>query len=152
MAILASLRKANINDIAQIVKIENSSFVSDAFTKKQFRYLILSENSFFQVAVVDQMIVGYMILLKRKNSKTLRIYSIAIDLKFRNLNIGSILLEKAIDIAGSLQCSHLRLEVNENNAAAVQFYVKHLFTFCGSIDNYYNDGGKALKMEKKIVH
>jgi len=146
-----TIRKASIQDIHQILNIENLSFQDDAFSKNQFLYLLKSKNSFFYVACINNNVKGYIILMQRKNSKSLRIYSIAVDKESRGLNMGSTMIELAVQTANSNNFVRIHLEVNENNSAAVALYQKHQFSVFGSFENYYKDGSKALRMKKIII-
>jgi [ribosomal protein S18]-alanine N-acetyltransferase len=144
------LREAAPQDIPAICSIENESFSTEAFSKKQFFNLLKSKNSFFIVAVIGENISGYMILMQRSRSFSLRIYSIAVHNSARNLHIGSRLIKYAEHIAHVNDKLKITLEVSVNNTSAFGFYLKNGFTLTGLIPEYYKDKSDAWKMEKKI--
>ncbi len=145
-----SIRKVAHQDLPDILRIENESFNSEAFSKQQFIRHLKNPNSFFLAAVLKSKIAGYIILLKRSGSKNLRIYSIAVSKESRNRHIGTLLLNISEKIAEAENKTAITLEVSINNPGAIAFYNKHGFTISGRISVYYLDGSDALKMIKYI--
>ena len=78
------------------------------------------------------------------------IMNIAVRIDKRNLKIGSLLLEKLIDIAKNSNCSSINLEVNENNLPAINLYEKYNFERIGFRKKYYNNTDDAILMKKNI--
>ncbi len=94
--------------------------------------------------------MGYCVLLQRKNSKKSRIYSIAVSPLARNHGIAATLLSHAEQEAKLAGCTHLTLEVCEQNHAALTLYNKAGFTAYGKKANYYQDGCNAILFYKDI--
>ena len=69
----------------------------------------------------------------------------------RKNNIGSILLEKLIEIAKEKNKEELTLEVNINNIPAIKLYEKYNFIKVGIRKKYYNNEDDALIMNKKLI-
>jgi ribosomal protein S18 acetylase RimI-like enzyme len=141
-----AIRRAKQSDLPNIISIENDSFGKDAFSPRQLKYLLKSPNSFFYTAILNKKPIGYIILLKRKGSKTLRIYSIAIDAAARGMGIANMLIDISKVLVSKGKFRKLTLEVNENNAPAINLYHKTGFILFGHKPNYYHDGSGALRM------
>lgn len=139
---------AVLADVDQLAALEIELFQTDRCSKKSFRYLIRKAH----VIVVRQEagIVGYAILLSRKNSRKMRIYSFGIAATARGEGLAGKLLHILEDIARENKRTLLTLEVNDGNVAAIGFYRKHGFGQYGFRLGYYEDGGHALLMRKSI--
>lgn len=147
---LFTIRPARKGDIRAVVALEQKSFDYDCFSKRQFDYLFHKANSYFFVACINDKPVAYLILLKRKNSRRLRIYSLAVDVDSRGFSIAAELLRHANKVALESGCNLLSLEVSEGNKPAINLYLKAGFTVTGRKPGYYTDGSDALLMEKSI--
>ena len=145
-----NIEKASIKDSEEIYALEQICFDEDAFSKKQFIYLVKKSKSEFVVVRKGGKIIAYLIVLKRKNSKHYRIYSIAILPEARGLGIGKRLLEYAEKTALKNNTHKISLEVNENNYAAIHLYAKHGYLKVGYRLGYYADGSPALIMTKEF--
>lgn len=141
-----TIRPVIANDLASIFEIENQSFGVEAFKKRQFKYLAKSPTCHFVVADIDRKIGGYLILVTRRNSKTLRIYSIATNPTYRGQGIGEKLMNYTKNFASNNGYNALSLEVKETNLAAIALYQKMGFASIGKKMNYYGEGENALVM------
>lgn len=141
-----TIRQAIPTDLQKVLAIENQSFKEQAFNARQFKYLMGSPTCTFVVADYDSQVVGYLILLRRKKSRTLRIYSIAVGAAHRGKGIGLKLLEHAQTEAQRHGDSGIRLEVDEANQVAVAFYTRFGFQIKGLKPDYYGPGQHALVM------
>lgn len=144
MNINVEIRKALISDLKEIVEIEYASFDMDGFSKRQFKYLLM--HAIFYIAENDKQILGYYILLKKKRSKKIRLYSIAVHPIARGKNVGQVLMHHLLTIAKEMHYPCVSLEVRENNSQAIQLYKKFGFVENGIKTNYYIDGANALIM------
>lgn len=140
------LREAVISDLDEILSIENQSFKSEAFNRRQFKYLIESTGCIFRVALHDAKIAGYLMLLKRKNSRLLRIYSIAVSPNHRGLGIAQMFIDFTSNYTKSGGYKTVSLEVNEKNEPAIKLYHKNGFKTIAKRLNYYSPGEHALVM------
>lgn len=107
-----------------------------------------NENSKYIVAKIDNKIVGFAgikIIFDEAD-----IMNIAVRINKRNLGIGSILLEKLIELSMVSNCTSITLEVNENNLPAIHLYEKYNFENIGLRKKYYNNIDNAIIMRKII--
>ena len=144
------LRNATKNDVNEIYALEQRCFEQDAFSIRQFFYLVAKANSEFVVVCQEKIIVAYLIILKRKNSKKLRIYSIAIAPEARGLGMGKMLMEYAEKISHKEGIKKISLEVNEKNNVAINLYKRQNYKLIARKENYYADGSAAFVMIKEI--
>ncbi len=144
------IEKASIKDVDEIYALEQLCFKEDAFSKKQFNYLVRKANGEFVVVRKNNKIIAYLIILKRKNSKQYRIYSIAVNPHERGLGIAKKLLDYAEEKSIINKTHKIALEVSENNITAVDLYKKQGYKKIGTRKNYYADGSSALIMTKEL--
>lgn len=111
---------------------------------------VTNENSKYIVAKINDEIVGFAgikIILDEAD-----IMNIAVRIDKRKLGIGSILLEKLIELAINCNCSFITLEVNENNLPAIHLYEKYNFENIGLRKKYYNNIDNAIIMKKDLTN
>ncbi|MBN2682776.1 MAG: ribosomal protein S18-alanine N-acetyltransferase [Bacteroidales bacterium] len=144
------IEKAEFSDLKEIVDIENASFTTDKFSSRQFAYLLRKSKAKFFKAVSGEKILGYIILLKPKNAKKLRLYSIAVHPNARGKGLAQMLMDKTLETAKKLNCQGIKLEVRPNNLSAISLYKKNGYCEKGKIESYYSDGSEALIMELKL--
>lgn len=138
------IRKATENDLNGIIEIEKLSFREEGFHSRQFKYL-LSKSLFF-VAVSENKVLGYIILLQSVRIAKIRLYSIAVHPEARKNHIGQDLLDYTFQIVKTLNKNGMYLEVRESNQSAIRFYEKNGFCIKGKKTSYYPDGENALVM------
>jgi ribosomal protein S18 acetylase RimI-like enzyme len=142
---------AAIKDLDSLVEMENLLFVGDRISRRQFRYLLTKANSIVLKAEQEGSVAGYMILLKRRNSTVLRVYSIGVVPSCRKRGIARALMSYAENCGRDHGYTQLSLEVCEKNESAVQLYKNAGFCLVSIKMNYYEDGCDALHMVKTLI-
>lgn len=137
-------------DIPRLTALEKQSFSCDRISRRQFRYLLTKANSIIVKAEYHGTLAGYMVLLKRKTSGKMRIYSIGVAHAARKQGVARGMLAYAEEMARKNYCSKLTLEVCAHNWPAVQLYSYAGFRQYGQKKNYYEDDCTALLLEKNI--
>jgi len=145
-----SIKNATKTDLKEVLILDQICFQEDAFSMRQFSYLLKKANGEFIVVKNKQKLVGYIIFLRRKNGKKYRIYSLAIHPDARGLGIAKQLLEYAEKVALEHNTHKISLEVHENNKSAIQLYEKQGYKKKGLRHNYYSDGSSAIIMDKEL--
>lgn len=140
------IRKAGLNDLDAIVKIEKQSFNEEAFSRGQLRYLITKIHGASFVVTVDKTVAGYISLFWRQGYRNLRIYSIAVAPGYRGLHLGQLLMDTCFDYARTLHLTYVSLEVETENTAAIGLYKKNGFMGIGILKNYYAPDKDGFKM------
>lgn len=139
------MTKASKKDLLDLMKIEESRFDANSFalSRQNFLYHINRESVY--VMRSDEKTVGYILLLNRKNSRYIRIYSLAVNID--GFGFGKKLLKFAINYAKDRD-KNLTLEVRSDNQKAVDLYTKNGFIITKTVKSYYPDKTDALKMVK----
>ncbi len=108
----------------------------------------VEDHSKYIVAKIDNEIVGFAgikVILDEAD-----IMNIVTRVDKRGNGIGSLLLEKLINLASLLNCTCINLEVNENNDPAIHLYEKYSFARIGLRKKYYNNTDNAILMKKEL--
>ncbi len=95
-------------------------------------------------------VLGYHLVTVRKGSRVARLYSIAVEAAARGAGLGRRLLADAEAVASALERGVLRLEVREDNAAAIRLYEASGYRLIGRHVAYYADRADALRYEKSL--
>lgn len=145
------IRKANVNDIDELVEIENGSFELDRFSRRTFRYLLTKANAEILVDDDDSVVRGYAIILFTTGTSLGRLYSFAVHPRWRGRGVGKALLAAAEAEALARDCVSLRVEVRKDNSGAVELYRNMGYRKFDEVDDYYEDGMSALRFEKSLA-
>jgi ribosomal protein S18 acetylase RimI-like enzyme len=150
------IRDAVRVDLDGLSALEAKTFTSDRMSRRGLGRLIGRPSARLRVAAehhadggVD--ILGYHLVLFRKNSAVARLYSIAVDRKMRGTGLGRRLLADAEAVAAGARRNVLRLEVRPRNRAAIGLYERRGFRAIGRYVRYYDDLSDALRYEKPLV-
>jgi ribosomal-protein-alanine N-acetyltransferase len=96
----------------------------------------------------DGAIAGY--LFYRVIMDEMHIMKVATDRPWRNRQIASRLLKKAVALAGGEGLRKVCLEVRASNLPAINLYSKHGFKLAGKRPGYYNNREDAILMDRDI--
>lgn len=143
----AELHIASDNDVPEILEIENECFpcpwsaeqIGDCVSAPLFRTW---------TARIDGKIAGY--LTANLVSEEIHIVNLATREKFRNMGIGSLLLETGNAWGERLGASVSRLEVRESSKPAIALYLRNGYRQTGNLIRYYPDGEDGLKFQALI--
>lgn len=149
-----TIRDAVRVDLDGLSALEASAFTSDRMSRRGLRRLIGRPSARLRVAAErrdgDVVILGYHLVLFRKNSAVARLYSIAVDRKKRGTGLGRRLLADAEAVAAGARRNVIRLEVRPRNRAAIGLYERRGFRAIGRYSRYYDDLSDALRYEKPL--
>lgn len=143
------LRKAQLNDLDGIMEIESQSFNEEAFSRRQMRYLLSSDN-IFMVAEIQGSVAATMVILTKNKSKVMRIYGLAVSEKFRGKGLAKLMLKEAFNKAKAGNFDRLSLEVKTENHAAIKLYESFGFIVVKELPNYFKGGYTAFRMEVSL--
>jgi Acetyltransferases len=144
----ARIRPATLADIDALERIETAVFPGDRISRRSFRTLIARPTAATLVAEIDGVVEGYAMILFRAGTGMARLYSLAVAPGHAGKGLGHALLDAAEAAAIEHDRIVLRLEVREDNAAAIALYRKAGYRPIGSHPGYYDDGMAALRFEK----
>ncbi len=137
-----NIETASIKLLDKLYEIEEQCFSQEAFTKRQISYLLTDYNAIPLVAKVDNVIAGFIIAQIEIDSSTMfgHIITINVASTFRRKGIASKMLQEIEVILKQKGITECRLEVREDNSAALKLYQKTGYQKAGRLEKYY---GKA---------
>ena len=155
--------KACSQDLNALIALEQACFSSDRLSRRSFRHFLTAQandkteqpsSSLWLLRAENQSsapIIGYGLLLFRRGTRLARLYSLAIHPDYQGQGLAGLLLDHLEQEAEKLKLVFLRLEVRQDNQAAIQLYEKRSYRRFGQIKSYYEDGEHALRMEKRLL-
>ncbi|MDR1722096.1 MAG: ribosomal protein S18-alanine N-acetyltransferase [Methanobrevibacter sp.] len=138
------IREFNNNDLLKIYEIELDSF-STPYTLNTLQQLY-DIGAGFLVAEEKGQVIAY-IIFWLKTEEEGQIVSLAVDKNFRGENVGSALLQRAINVYKMFEINIIKLEVESKNKKAIEFYEKFGFKVDEVLFHYYEDESNGIRMK-----
>jgi [ribosomal protein S18]-alanine N-acetyltransferase len=131
--------------------IENQCFEQEAFTKQQLAYLIADYSTIGLTALVNGEIVGFVLARVniRRNVTFGHILTIEVAPTYRRKGIAQKLLQEIENTLRDRGVNECRLEVRENNKAALNLYRKLGYTKIGRLEKCYGTA-HGLYLKKSL--
>ncbi len=146
----ARVRKFVLSDLADIIRIERTSFGPESYSVTTFLAHIFRDRKGLLVAVDDDRhVVGYVLVrtgLRWLGVKRGGITSIAVGPANRRRGFGRALMAAALRYLGDNGVDEADLEVNVSNRAAQSLYESFGFVQSRVLPEYYGPAGDGLKM------
>lgn len=146
------IRQASSDDIPQLLEIEQACFATDRLSPRSFKRFIQEARCDIYVCSGDSTLWGYYLLLYRQGTSLARLYSIAVHPAQRGKGLAALLLTDAEQKASARHCALLRLEVRQDNPAAINLYQTRGYLPFGIKADFYEDHTSAICMQKQIQH
>ena len=143
------IRRAMLEDISILLELEQT-FPGDRLERSNFRYFLTKSKADIWMAEENGRVLGDAVVMYRQGFHSARLYSIVVSPKARGKGIGAKLLAHAEAAAKARGCITIRLEVREDNTAAIGLYLAKGYDLIGRTDDYYEDGSTALRMRKRL--
>ncbi len=150
MSALPTIRPAVLTDLPALLDLENRAFSSDRMSARQYLRHVRSATAEIWVAVGGAILLGNAVVFFRGGVDIARLYSIAVLPQAQGLRIGTRLLETAERRARKRGCRRMRLEVRQDNLAAIRLYEREGYRRFGERLAYYEDGMPAWRYEKNL--
>jgi ribosomal-protein-alanine acetyltransferase len=137
----AVIEDALVKHLDRLHEIEIECFRDEAFTKNQIAQLLKEYNCVSLVARVGEIIAGFIIGMMYVDRKALYAHILTIDVSpaYRRRGIGQMLLQEIEQIFREKGVMASHLEVREDNAAAINLYIKLGYENVGELRNYYGN-------------
>jgi ribosomal-protein-alanine acetyltransferase len=145
-----TVESASIRHVDRLYEIEIECFDKEAFTKLQIASLLKDYNSINLIAKLESEIVGFIIgmLYFERNSLVGHILTIDVSVGYRRKGIAEKLMQEIEKIFKEKGVAACRLEVREDNVAALNLYKKLGYKKIARLKNYYgNAHGIYLKKD-----
>jgi [ribosomal protein S18]-alanine N-acetyltransferase len=140
-----------MSDLAALIALEQHFLKADRISERSFRRFINSPTSTLSVADVDGKVAGCALVLYRRSSKRARLYTIATATEFQRRGVARRLLAASERNARRRGCGFMRLEVREDDAAAIRLYQTSGYRRFGRRARYYDNRMAALRFEKPLA-
>ena len=145
------IRPATAADVDAIARLERENLGQDAWSPAliedgvagavpSVRYLVAEDG--------DEVVGHAVVSLVAEISELQRI---AVDAAHRRAGLATRLLDEVVDIVRRGGADRLLLEVREDNAGAVAFYLARGFSEIDRRPRYYRDGGTAVVMQRRLA-
>ena len=150
---LFQIRKGVPADLASLAALEETAFTGDRLSRRQLRHWLQAKHGILLLVTDSETgdLAGYILAFTRRNSRIARIYSLAIEPACRGLGLARQLLQQVEQEARTRKLTTLRLEVAENNFAAITLKKQLGYQVFAHITGYYEDGQNAIRMQKEIA-
>lgn len=145
------IRPAVRADLSALLALENEGFSSDRISSRSFRRFLKQPQDILLVAEASAGdVLGYGLLLRRSGTRLARLYSLVVSERARGQGVGRQLLAALEAEAQEAGSRFIRLEVRTDNTGAISLYRNSGYRVLGERHGYYEDGGDALQMEKRL--
>ena len=141
------IRIMNISDLDSISNILLTDF-DDFWTYSVFKEELKNPNSKYILALEKDNIVGFGGIWKAVDD--IHITNIVVKKSLRKNGIGSMLLNKLIELSKKENINSITLEVNTKNIPAIKLYEKYGFKNVGIRKKYYNGTDDAVIMTMEV--
>jgi ribosomal protein S18 acetylase RimI-like enzyme len=139
-----------MNRIDDFLMLEDACFECDRILRRNLLGLLRSPSACCLGAFLRGQLIGSMVLLFRRNTRVVRIYSVAVASSHRGQGIARKLLVRAEREARSRGCNRIRLEVRLDNMPAIRLYESLGFEDKQVLPGYYADGTHAMVYWKQL--
>ena len=132
------IETATIKLLDQLYAIEEQCFSEEAFSRRQIAYLLTDYNSIALVAKSNIDIAGFIIAqVEVEGSEYGHIVTLNIPHDYRRKHVATRLLQEIQAILRQRGITEIRLEVREDNHAAIKLYQTLGYQILGKLEKYY---------------
>jgi ribosomal-protein-alanine N-acetyltransferase len=145
-------RRADENDLFELLRIEEECFGRERFSTDIVRAFIVRADAFTVVAEDEgaERLVGSASCLVSETAGEGRIASVAVLNERRAEGIGSGLLVECENVLATFRLRKYVLEVETTNIPAIVMYTHHGYEIVDTLIDYYGLGRDAYSMEKGL--
>lgn len=132
------IEAASIKNLDTFYRIELQCFKEEAFAKQQIAYLLTDFNTISLEAKTDAEIAGFIIAqIEYEDREFGHIITLNIAPNYRKKGVATKLLNEVECYLRQRGVSECRLEVREDNHAAIKLYHKLGYQTVGKLERYY---------------
>ncbi len=145
----AQIRPGRPQDVEGILALE-AGFSTDRMSARSVRYFLTATGARVLIAELEGQVAGALIVLLRRNSAWARIYSVAVDPRWRSMGLGRQLIEAAEKQARRDGRQGMSLEVRTDNVGARALYLRLGYQEQVQLPAYYEDGAPGVRLRKRF--
>jgi ribosomal-protein-alanine acetyltransferase len=133
------IEPATARQLNELYQIEQQCFDSEAFSKQQINYFLSDYNAISFMAKLGEQIAGFVIAYLENEEKKVfgHIITLNVAPQFRHRGIAQVLLGEVERLLKQQGVDECRLEVREDNVAALRLYKKLGYQEIGRLEHYY---------------
>jgi ribosomal-protein-alanine acetyltransferase len=133
------IEDASLRHLDKLFEIEEQCFTKEAFSKQQISYLLTDYNTIGLVAKVNSEIAGFIILQLESEDDVVfgHIITLNVATKYRRKGIAQRMLHETENMLKSRGITESRLEVKQDNSAAIKLYQRLGYREISKLDHYY---------------
>jgi [ribosomal protein S18]-alanine N-acetyltransferase len=133
------IETANFKQLDKLYEIEEQCFNEEAFSRQQIAYLLTDYNTIALAAKNNADIAGFIIaqIEVEDNTEFGHIVTLNIPPNFRKKGVATKLLQEIQSLLKKRGINECRLEVREDNHAAIKLYQKLGYQTVGKLERYY---------------
>jgi ribosomal-protein-alanine acetyltransferase len=142
---------ASVRLVNRFYEIEKRCFEREAFSEQQIAYLLTDYNAIGLAARINDEIVGFVVgrVDVVRNVPFGHVLTLDIEPSYRRKGVAQKLLLEIEDIFKERGIKKCRLEVREDNVAALNLYQKLGYKKVGKLEKYY-DNAHGLYLRKTL--
>jgi len=145
------IRAAKLSDVDELVRLENQCFQTDRLSRRSFRYMLTKGHAVTLIEEERGEARGYVLVLFNEGTSLARLYSIAVDSRYRGKGVAQRLVEAAEAASIEQDRVYMRLEIRRDNPASIGLFTKLGYRQFGTYSDYYEDHMEALRFQKILV-
>lgn len=147
----SGMRQARMADLDALAALEDASFVCDGVDRRAMAGFLRSAAA---VVLLDEdaqhRLLGHLVLRFNARHRIARVYSIAVAASAQGRGVGRALVMAAESVALKRGSDRVRLEISVDNTASQALFKACGYAVFGTYEEYYEDGGDALRLEKTL--
>ncbi len=140
------IRKATVNDIAYLVRIEKQVFTRSLGESFLFDELLLNPFAHYFVYELNKEVIGY--IGYRAIDSNAEMMNFCMDKEYQGQGYGTEVLNHSIEFLKTLGVTSILLEVRKSNKTAQAIYEKFGFTKSHIRKNYYETEDAYVYMKE----
>ncbi len=144
-------REAIISDLNELMRLENNIFNFDLISYRQMSRFLKSEHCTIHICEDKDHIIGYILTLFHKGTLLSRIYSLAVEKQYRGQGIAHQLISLSEKSSIEKGFTTIRLEVRQDNNAAINLYRRLGYSELTHLTYYYEDHADGIRMQKRLA-
>ena len=139
------------SDLDRLDELERASFICDGVNRRSMRNFLRSDAAVILLDECDGRLRGHVLVRFNARHRIARIYSIAVAPEYQGQGVGAGLVKAAEAAAKARGRRLVRLEISVDNIASQTLFRRAGYTVFGEYEEYYEDGGAALRLEKHLT-
>ena len=144
-------RLATPADLGSLLGLEQTTFTSDRISRRQWCRHLASHSASVLVIGPPGDVHAASVIFYRRNSRSARLYSLAVRDSDRGTGLGAMLLAAAEADARAHGCTTMRLEVRTESPPAIALYERRGFRRLAQLPAFYEDGADAWCYMKRLT-